>query len=281
MDYPISLYYDVEISDVKTLDLCRGDDDYRKVYIVNDGNRKIVIKHLSNTFSDKTKIEGWFNLMDEYRKTGLYCPSIIMNRYGELLHRNTIDGRDYYTYAEEYSIYETAEHIAKVHNLDVEACDFIRETAWGTTEGEPLAHNGHPWYTAKDMVTEGLDILSPDWENEEPFCRNKILETAKVAWQGFDELLEKLGFKREGKYYRVCEENDKNYVVVSHGGASTAVISHLLNLPLPFFYKSVQLDFTSVTIIALKGDKGQLTSPKIELLNDSRHAEIIDIEWKY
>lgn len=177
--------------------------------------------------------------------------------------------------------YETAEHIAKVHNLDVEACDFIRETAWGTTEGEPLAHNGHPWYTAKDMVTEGLDILSPDWENEEPFCRNKILETAKVAWQGFDELLEKLGFKREGKYYRVCEENDKNYVVVSHGGASTAVISHLLNLPLPFFYKSVQLDFTSVTIIALKGDKGQLTSPKIELLNDSRHAEIIDIEWKY
>ena len=25
MEYPISLYYDTEVSDVKTLDLCRGD----------------------------------------------------------------------------------------------------------------------------------------------------------------------------------------------------------------------------------------------------------------
>lgn len=53
MEYPISLYYNTEVSDVKTLDLCRGDDDYRKVHIV--------------------------------------------------------DGRNYYTYAEEYSIYETAD----------------------------------------------------------------------------------------------------------------------------------------------------------------------------
>lgn len=98
MEYPISLYYDTEVSDIKTLDLCRGDDDYRKVYIVDDGNRKLVIKYLSNTFSDKRRIEGWFKLMDEYRKIGLYCPAIVPNCNGELLHCDTVDGRDYYTY---------------------------------------------------------------------------------------------------------------------------------------------------------------------------------------
>ena len=113
MEYPISLYYDAEVSNVKTLDLCRGDDDYRKVHIVDDGHRKLVIKYLSNTFSDKRRIEGWFSLMNEYRKIGLYCPHVVPNLNGELLHCDTKDGRDYYTYAEEYSIYETAEHIGR------------------------------------------------------------------------------------------------------------------------------------------------------------------------
>lgn len=113
MEYPISLYYDTEVSDVKTLDLCRGDDDYRKVHIVDDGHCRLVIKYFSNTFSDRRRIEGWFQLMDEYRKTGLYCPAVVPNRNGELLHCDTVDGRDYYTYAEEYSVYETAEQIGK------------------------------------------------------------------------------------------------------------------------------------------------------------------------
>ena len=93
MEYPISLYYDTDVTIVQTLDLCRGDNDYRKVYIVDDGERKIVIKHLSNTFSDRRRIGGWFALMDEYRKTGLYCPAIVPNLYGELLHCDTKDGR--------------------------------------------------------------------------------------------------------------------------------------------------------------------------------------------
>lgn len=113
VEYPIDLYYETEVSPFKTLDLCRGDDDYRKVYFVDDGHRKLVIKHLSNTFSDRRRIEGWFRLMEEYRKIGLYCPAVVPDLAGELLHCNTVDGRDYYTYAEEYSIYETAENISR------------------------------------------------------------------------------------------------------------------------------------------------------------------------
>ena len=157
MEYPISLYYDTEVTIVKTLDLCRGDDDYRKVYIVDDGNRKIVIKYLSNTFSDRRRIEGWFALMNEYRKIGLYCPNIVPNLNGELLHCDTMDGRDYYTYAEEYSIYEIADHIKKDKYTDA---------------------NGNYRFTPDVMRFLGkvasakLDIL--DWPSAycllEPFC---------------------------------------------------------------------------------------------------------------
>ena len=157
MEYPISLYYDTDVSDVKTLDLCRGDDDYRKVHIVDDGHRKLVIKYLSNTFSDRRRIEGWFALMNEYRKIGMYCPTVVPNLNGELLHCDTKDGRDYYTYAEEYSIYETAEHIGKDKYKD---------------------EQGHDCFTPDVMRSLGkiasakLDML--DWASAycllEPFC---------------------------------------------------------------------------------------------------------------
>lgn len=157
MDYLISLYFNKEPTDIKTLDLCRGDDDYRKVYIVSDGSRKLVIKHLSNTFSDRRRIEGWFRLMEEYRKIGLYCPAVVPNRHGELLHRDSVDGRDYYTYAEEYAIFETAEHIGKEAYKDA---------------------LGHDCFTPDVMRSLGkiaaakLDIL--DWPSAycllEPFC---------------------------------------------------------------------------------------------------------------
>lgn len=157
MEYPVSLYYDTEVTVAKTMDLCRGDDDYRKVYIVDDGSRKLAIKHLSNTFSDRRRIEGWFHLMDEYQKIGLYCPRVVTNLGGELLHCDTMDGREYYTYAEEFAIYETAEHIGRQayrdeHGRDPFTPDVMR--------------------TLGRIASAKLDIL--DWPSAycllEPFC---------------------------------------------------------------------------------------------------------------
>ncbi len=200
MEYPISLYCDTEVLGVKTLDLCRGNDDYRKVHIVDDGHRKLVIKYLSNTFSDKRRIEGWFRLMDEYRKTGLYCPAIVPNINGELLHCDTIDGRDYYTYAEEYSIYETAEHIGKEKYKDAQ---------------------GHDCFTPDVMRSLGkiasarLDIL--DWASAycllEPFCAPDTTDEATECAVAFvdyirenipaylprAEMLLELYYKRQGE----------------------------------------------------------------------------------
>ena len=131
MDYPLSLYFDTEPVNVKVLDLCRGDDDYRKVYIVEEENRKIVVKHVSNTFSDFTRIQGWLALTDEYRRIGLYCPCTVPNLHGNILHQNTENGRTYITYAEEYSKYEIAENVRQElrkdeYGEDIFAPDILR-----------------------------------------------------------------------------------------------------------------------------------------------------------
>ncbi len=113
MEYPVSLYFDTDTVHVEVLDLCRGDEDFRKVYIAEDSGRKLVIKHMSNTFSDGRRIEGWFRLMDAYRETGLYIPAVVPALDGELLHCEAKDGRTCWVYAEEYARYETAEHIGE------------------------------------------------------------------------------------------------------------------------------------------------------------------------
>jgi len=113
VEYPVSLYFTAEVTDVQVLDLCRGDDDFRKVYIADDGTGKLVIKHMSNAFSDRRRIEGWFRLMDAYRDAGICCPAVVPTLTGERIHTYTENGREFCVYAEEYAPYETAEHIGE------------------------------------------------------------------------------------------------------------------------------------------------------------------------
>ena len=64
MEFPLTLYYDTEMIDIEVKDSSRGDSDFRKAYIVNDGESKIVIKYFSNSFSNQNRILGWFRLME-------------------------------------------------------------------------------------------------------------------------------------------------------------------------------------------------------------------------
>ncbi len=168
--------------------------------------------------------------------------------------------------------FETAEHIAaKQGDMPIEKCEFMREIKWGSTTEEPIHRNGHPWFVADDMVTDGQSVMSTDWETVEPFCQNKVVTYTHTASDGFDELLATLGYQREGYYYRVTEKNTDTVFMVSHGGSSSAVISHMLNIPFPQFCATVRPDFTAITIINMHGETGDLITPHVELLNDARH----------
>jgi len=121
--FPVNLYFS-SVETVTTLDLCRGDDDFRKVCIADDGSRKIAIKHTANSFTDAERISGWIRLMDAYRSLGICCPRAVPNLHGELIHVTCENGRNYYTYAEEFAVYETAEHIP--------------EDEWKDSDGNPV-----------------------------------------------------------------------------------------------------------------------------------------------
>lgn len=113
MDFPIDLYYQIEPTNINILDRCRGEDDFRKVYLTDDGSRKLAIKHTSNSFTNEKYINGWFRLAKAYNELGIYCPSPINNKNGELIHHYQENNRSYYVYAEELAKYPTAESIGE------------------------------------------------------------------------------------------------------------------------------------------------------------------------
>ena len=180
--------------------------------------------------------------------------------------------------------YETAEHTAKLLGLGIKAYDFIREIKWGSRDGEPLLENGHPWKTARLMTGEGESLLRPDYAERPPFDRNIVTDFAKKVAEGVDEWLESLGYKRDGEFYRVIRPDSRNIVMFCHGGSSSAVLSHVFNLPLPFVFATITTGHAGIFFeIILEGQEGARITPKLGVTNDTRHTRgiVLDREFEF
>ena len=173
---------------------------------------------------------------------------------------------------------ETAEHIAARHGLPVEKYDFIREIGWGSIDGEPVPHKGHPWTIIDDWIASGRSLMNPDWAQADEFRRNQVVGFVTRIGAGMDEWLSTLGYDREGDLYRVREKNDDTVVLTSHAGASCAAMARMFNLPFPFALHSISASYTAVTIVKLEGETGALAAPRFELMNDDRHIRGIEVQ---
>ncbi|MBQ8780321.1 MAG: histidine phosphatase family protein [Oscillospiraceae bacterium] len=170
--------------------------------------------------------------------------------------------------------YETALHTAEMLSKDVTKLDFIREIKWGSSDGGEVYKDGHPWDTSLYAVSQGYSLMDESWTKEAPFCNNIVFSEIERVARQTDEWLETLGYSREGANYRVKGDNtDRTIALFSHGGSSSALFAHMLNLPFFYLCRALCPDFTAITVLSLSDEKGALTAPTIELANDSRHIK--------
>ena len=158
---------------------------------------------------------------------------------------------------------ETAAHTAEKYGLEVEHCDFIREIDWSSKDGTPIYLDGQPWFCSIEYIKQNRSLLDFDWENDPLFSKSHTAEGFSKVASGLDELLEALGFKREGYFYRVMKPKHKTVAIFCHGGAFAAAYSHLFNLPAPFVFRSVPLNQSGVVEITIGGNEGELASPAL------------------
>ena len=177
--------------------------------------------------------------------------------------------------------FETAGVTARALGLSVQECPFMREIDWGSTDGSQLVGDGHPWLAAWAMAAQGEDLRHADWENHGEFPKNRVVASVRRVTDGIDGWLQSLGYTREGLYYRVGEKRADTVAMFSHGGASSAALSHMMNVPFPQFCGSFEIDFTSVTVVEMPDKPGELVMPFIRLVNDARHIRGLETENIY
>ena len=175
---------------------------------------------------------------------------------------------------------QTAEYIAKHHNLEVVNLDFMHEITWGPKGGTP---NGayNPWEVVTRRVNEGAPVINAHWQTKGPLSDNLVCDIIDNIGAESDKWLADLGYVREGDYYRVGDVKYDCVVVTSHGGSSCGLIARLLNLPFSFMCASIKISMTGITVIEFSDEKGRLCSPVLTLLNDDSHARGLSIENKY
>ena len=177
--------------------------------------------------------------------------------------------------------FETAQHTARVLSKEIVKLPFMREIRWGAVEGKRVYADGHPWDTSLYALSLGYSLMSEGWTKEEPFCDNVVFDELKRVSKEADEWLLSLGYQREGDNYRVVGENThKTIAVFSHGGSSSALFSHLLNLPFFYICRVLCPDFTSITVLNFSDEKGTLTAPQIEYANDSKHIRSSGVSYE-
>ena len=174
---------------------------------------------------------------------------------------------------------ETAQFTADELLRPVEVVDHFRELGWGDVNAEPDAKRITPWEHVHRAVAEGQSVSHADWTQQEPWCRDKVVERVRIATEGFDAFLEEYGYRREGDLYRVTDGgNDKTIAIFGHGGHSTAVFSHLMGIPFPLACQIYDLNFTNITVICFGSHPGEFTVPRFEMLGNAEHIRGIEAE---
>ena len=174
---------------------------------------------------------------------------------------------------------ETASYTAQLLRIQtVETLDFMRELDWGSTDGTPLFANGHPWHVSDELVRKGQNLLDPCWKDTPFFRTNKVTAAVERVAANTDSWLEEFGYRREGLYYRDvrCELSDNQQRTIAlfcHGGSSSAMIAHILNLTFPYVCAVMHADFTAITVLKFDSTQNKLCIPTVEIACDARHIK--------
>ena len=103
----------------------------------------------------------------------------------------------------------------------------------------------------------------------------------KEIMQHSDELTEKLGYRREGKVYRVIRKNEERVAAFCHAGTGRLWTSYLLGISPAVFWTNFAFTNSGVTILEFNGEEGTLTAPFCTSYSDMCHLYADGVGMRY
>ncbi|MBR3102285.1 MAG: hypothetical protein IKH46_00535 [Lachnospiraceae bacterium] len=193
----IRLFTDKEIKEYTIKDSSHGEKDFRETIFVTDQNGlRYIVKVACNTFTTKESVRMWQKCAEEYRLQGYYCPRILTDINGRFPKVN-YKGYECVAYAEEYSLYKTAE-------------DFVGEKRFRDELYIMTARIAAKRYDYTDIPSAyTLFDLFPGDEMDE-------VEQNAVDFRSYCETLPECFIKQAKEIFKRWEDNRKELEKVYH-----------------------------------------------------------------
>lgn len=109
--------------------------------------------------------------------------------------------------------------------------------------------NGCAWdWMPSDWTKEDI-FYTENWYDHPVMKAGHVKEAYEKTCQELDQLLEKYGYKRNGRYYTCEQGSHKTICFICHFGLESILLSHLVNIPVMELWHGFRALPTSVTTV--------------------------------
>lgn len=150
---------------------------------------------------------------------------------------------------------DTAAYTLNKMNREAEVLPWLHEF-----KGKIITKRGIEscWDRLPSYWTNKKEYYSYDeWMNTAAMKSLNVRSEYKKVCCGIDALLEKHGYKHEGRHYNVLNSNHDTIVLFCHFAVECAIISHIIGIsPMPLWHNFVALPTSVTTLVTEEREKG-------------------------
>lgn len=174
---------------------------------------------------------------------------------------------------------KTASYTLEKTGREAETLEWLKEFDPRILRPDHHIHKTCAWDWRPNDWTKDVRFYDYDhWFEHPVMMKANVKERYDWVTTQFDELLEKHGYRHDGKIFRVLNSNHDTIVLFCHFGLECVLISHLLHIsPMPLWHGFVAAP-TSVTIIHTEEREKGIASFRIAQFGDISHLYVADEE---
>ncbi|MBO4762973.1 MAG: histidine phosphatase family protein [Lachnospiraceae bacterium] len=116
------------------------------------------------------------------------------------------------------------------------------------------------------------------WPEHPALKAAHVEEEAEWICREFAALLEKHGYRKEGKYFKAVHSNNDTLVFFCHFGLECILLSYLLNIPAFVLWHATIATPTSVTTVATEERRDGVAQFRMNAFGDTSHLYAAGIE---
>jgi len=172
---------------------------------------------------------------------------------------------------------DTAAYTLEKLNRTAIECDWLREFRGKVQQPDRLCPVAWDW-RPKDWTSVDGFYDRDMWMHEVPMVNANIPAEHQFVIAGFDDLLAKHGYVRDGRIYRVEKPNEDTIVLFCHFGVECVMLGHLLGISPMLLWHGFCAAPTSVTTVVTEEREKGIACFRVSRFGDVSHLLMVGEE---